>query len=76
MDFEKKIVTHYFRIRKGAETRVYGPLEFIKLLHFPKQQEFLECVFSGSYDIILYGGAIRGGKIFAGLVAILLLCMA
>jgi PBSX family phage terminase large subunit len=40
---------------------------------FPKQQEFLECVFGGEHDIILYGGAIRGGKTFAGLLAILLL---
>jgi hypothetical protein len=40
---------------------------------FPKQQEFLDCAFSGDYDIILYGGAIRGGKTFAGLTAILML---
>jgi hypothetical protein len=40
---------------------------------FPKQLEFLGCVFSGMYDIILYGGAIRGGKTFAGLIAIMLL---
>lgn len=29
---------------------------------FPKQTEFLEAVFSGNYDRVLYGGAIRGGK--------------
>ena len=43
---------------------------------FPKQQEFLDCVFSGRYDIVLYGGAIRGGKTYAGLIAILLLICA
>lgn len=41
---------------------------------FPKQEEFFEAVFSDKYDFILYGGAIRGGKTFAGLGAIILLC--
>lgn len=41
---------------------------------FPKQIEFMECVFSGDYDIILYGGAIRGGKTFAGLGTLIILC--
>lgn len=40
---------------------------------FQKQDEFLEAVFSGKFNIILYGGAIRGGKTFAGLGALLLL---
>lgn len=41
---------------------------------FPKQEEFLEAVFSNKYNFILYGGAIRGGKTFAGIGALLLLC--
>lgn len=41
---------------------------------FPKQDEFLAAVFSFKFDIILYGGAIRGGKTFAGLGALILLC--
>lgn len=41
---------------------------------FPKQDEFFEAVFSNKYDFVLYGGAIRGGKTFAGLGAIFLLC--
>lgn len=41
---------------------------------FPKQDEFLEAVFSNKYNFIMYGGAIRGGKTFAGLGALLLLC--
>lgn len=41
---------------------------------FPKQIEFLEAVFSKKYRVILYGGAIRGGKTFAGLGALILLC--
>jgi len=41
---------------------------------FPKQEEFLQSVFSDKYNFILYGGAIRGGKTFAGLSALLLLC--
>lgn len=40
---------------------------------FPKQMEFLNCIFSKKYNFILYGGAIRGGKTFAGLGALLLL---
>jgi len=41
---------------------------------FPKQDEFLEAIFSNQYNFIMYGGAIRGGKTFAGLGALLLLC--
>lgn len=41
---------------------------------FPKQEEFLKAVFSFKYNFIMYGGAIRGGKTFAGLGALLLLC--
>jgi len=41
---------------------------------FQKQLEFLEAVFDKEIDIVLYGGAIRGGKTFAGLGALLLLC--
>lgn len=41
---------------------------------FSKQDEFLEAIFSNKYNFIMYGGAIRGGKTFAGLGALLLLC--
>lgn len=41
---------------------------------FPKQIEFLEATFAGKHNFILYGGAIRGGKTFAGLGALILLC--
>lgn len=41
---------------------------------FPKQEEFLEAVFSNKYNFIMYGGAIRGGKTYAGLSALLILC--
>jgi hypothetical protein len=40
---------------------------------FPKQIEFLEAIFSNNYNFIMYGGAIRGGKTFAGIGALLLL---
>lgn len=40
---------------------------------FPKQDEFLEAIFSNKFNFIMYGGAIRGGKTFAGLGALLLL---
>lgn len=41
---------------------------------FPKQIEFLESVFSKKYNFILFGGAIRGGKTYAGLGGLILLC--
>ena len=41
---------------------------------FEKQQEFLEAVFSKKYSVIMYGGAIKGGKTFAGMGALILLC--
>lgn len=41
---------------------------------FPKQQEFLKAALSGLYSFILYGGGIRGGKSFAGIGLLLLLC--
>ena len=40
---------------------------------FPKQQEFIDAVFSGEHSVLLYGGAIRGGKTFVGLAILLLL---
>jgi len=40
---------------------------------FPKQQEFIDAVFSGKYSFILYGGSIRGGKTFALLALFILL---
>jgi hypothetical protein len=43
---------------------------------FPKQVEFLEAIFSGEYDFVLYGGSIRGGKTFSGIGALLILCKA
>lgn len=43
---------------------------------FPKQVEFLEAIFSGKYDFILYGGSIRGGKTFSGIGALIILCRA
>lgn len=41
---------------------------------FPKQEEFIKAVFSGRYRVVLYGGGIRGGKTYAGLGTLLLLC--
>lgn len=41
---------------------------------FPKQIEFIKAVFSGLFSFILYGGGIRGGKSFAGISALIMLC--
>lgn len=43
---------------------------------FPKQEESIEAAFDRSLTFVLYGGAIRGGKTFAGLGALILLSMA
>lgn len=39
-----------------------------------KQAEFIEAVFSGKYSVLLFGGAIRGGKTFVALAIAVLLC--
>ena len=47
----------------------------MELIEFTKkQQEAVECVSSGKYDFVLYGGAIRGGKSYWGLLTLLILC--
>lgn len=39
-----------------------------------KQQEFIDAAFSGKYTMLMYGGAIRGGKTFVALAILILLC--
>jgi len=41
---------------------------------YPKQQEFIEAVFSGNYSLLCYGGAMGGGKTYVCLATLLLLC--
>lgn len=41
---------------------------------YPKQQEFIDAVFSGKYSFLCYGGAMGGGKTFVCLATLLLLC--
>lgn len=43
---------------------------------FPKQEEFISAAFDDSLTFVLYGGAIRGGKTFAGLGTLILFCLA
>lgn len=43
---------------------------------FPKQIDFLESCLSGNFDFVMYGGSIRGGKTFAGIGLLLILCRA
>ncbi len=40
----------------------------------PKQVEAMDCLESGQFNFILYGGAIRGGKTVWGISALLILC--
>jgi len=39
-----------------------------------KQQQFIDAVLSGKYTVLLFGGAIRGGKTFVALAIAILLC--
>lgn len=41
---------------------------------FPKQQQFIEAVLSGLYTFVLYGGGIRGGKSYAAIAILIMLC--
>ena len=41
---------------------------------FPKQVEFINAVFSKLYSFVLYGGGIRGGKSFAAIGILIMLC--
>lgn len=40
----------------------------------PKQRKFAEAVFSGRYQFLFYGGAIRGGKSYCVMAIIFILC--
>ena len=40
----------------------------------PKQEEFLAAILSGEFKYVLFGGAIRGGKTYAALGALIILC--
>lgn len=41
---------------------------------YPKQQEYIDAVFSGKYSFLCYGGAMGGGKTFVCLATLLILC--
>lgn len=41
---------------------------------FPKQIELLDAIFSKQYTIVLFGGAIKGGKTFGVMGALIMLC--
>lgn len=43
---------------------------------YPKQQEFIEAVFSDQYSFLCYGGAMGGGKTYVCLATLILLCKA
>lgn len=43
---------------------------------YPKQQDFIEAVFSGKYSFLCYGGAMGGGKSYVCLATLILLCKA
>jgi hypothetical protein len=50
------------------------PAKKIYFKPFPQQMQMINEVRSGEKDILLYGGAIRGGKTFAALITLVLLC--
>lgn len=40
----------------------------------PKQDQFMNAIMSGQYNVAFYGGAIRGGKTFVSLAELITLC--
>lgn len=52
----------------------YTPTEEVLFNPFPKQTEFIETALSGEFNLVVYGGAIRGGKTFALLALFIILC--
>ncbi len=40
---------------------------------YPKQEEYIEAVFSGKYSLLVYGGAMGGGKSYVNLATLILL---
>jgi hypothetical protein len=48
--------------------------EVLAFQETPKQQAFMEAVFSQKYRELYYGGAIRGGKSFAVMLVLFVLC--
>lgn len=40
----------------------------------PKQQQFIEAVFSGKYSVLCYGGSVGGGKSYIGIACLIILC--
>lgn len=59
--------------RSGGEDSVKKKFAYKE---FPKQIEFAEAVHDPSYQIVGYGGSIRGGKTIAGLGTLMGLCVA
>lgn len=47
--------------------------QIASLENFPKAQELIQSVFGFQYNVVFYGGAIRGGKTFNCLLALVLL---
>lgn len=47
--------------------------EVVLFKPYPKQEEFIQAVFSGNYSFLTYGGAMGGGKSFVCLATIILL---
>lgn len=39
----------------------------------PKQQQFIEAVFSGKYSVLTFGGSVGGGKSYVGVACLILL---
>lgn len=58
------------RTGPGGNAPANGPT----LTSTPKQDEFLDAIFSGLYKYLAFGGGIRGTKTFTGLIAIIMLC--
>lgn len=50
------------------------PSERLLFKPYPKQQQFIDAVFSGKYTFLTYGGAMGGGKSMVNIATMILLC--
>ncbi len=55
------------------EQKSHSVKELVRLDNFPKAAELIDAVLSQKYNVVIYGGAIRGGKTYNSIAALILL---
>lgn len=64
---KKSLIKHSQSVDKQSSSKnLFTP--------YPKQQEYIDAVFSGNYNFLCYGGAMGGGKSYVGIAILIALC--